>query len=219
MESLCVQLVRRVSETRRMHNDDALQTTRMSTARKLLVTLLVIGVTGSLGGWATFSAFSATTSNDNNSFAAGTVVIGDNDAGSAMYNVSNQKPGDSVTRCIKVTYTGSLNAAVKLYSSTVGAVGNYIDLTITPGTGSPTFPGCTGFTADASGAIYSGTLKGFADSRTDFTTGLADNPGAAANWVTNDAVVYQFTLTLQDNAAAAGQTTGAHTFTWEARNL
>lgn len=190
--------------------------------KQLLATLTILGAVGVLGGWATFSAFSATTSNAGNSFAAGTVEISDNDAGSYLYQESNKKPGDVVTKCIKVTYTGSLDSSVKLYASAVGAVGEYIDLTVTPGTGSPTFPGCTGFTADAGGALYTGTLKGFADTYSSYTDGLADNPGSSTAWVTNDAVVYQLTLTLQDNNAANGVSaalsTGSHSFTWEARN-
>jgi hypothetical protein len=194
----------------------------MSRTGKFFVSLLVVGLMGIVGRWATFSAFSSTTSNVGNSFAMGTVNIGDNDADAVMYSVSNQKPGDTFSKCIKVTYTGSLDASVKLYASAVGAVGSYISLTVTPGTGNPTFPGCTGFTADAGGAIYTGTLKGFADTYTSYANGLADNPGAATKWVTNDAVVYQFTLTVQDNNSANGGasplSTGAHSFTWEARN-
>ena len=184
--------------------------------------LLVFGLLSTLGGWATYSAFSSATTNSGNTFAVGTVAVGDNDAGSALYNVSNRKPGDSVTSCVKVTYTGSLGAGMALYASAVGPVGDYVNLTVTPGTGNVTFPGCTGFTPDAGGPIYTGTLKGFADAHTNFANGLVDNPGSATSWATNDAVVYQFTLTLQDNNAANGVSsalsTGAHSFSWEARN-
>ena len=39
-------------------------------------------------------------------------------------------------------------------------------------------------------------------------------------WNQNDALVYRFTLTLQDNAAAQpAWTSGAHSFTWEAQNV
>jgi hypothetical protein len=191
--------------------------------RKILLTLILLILLATIGGFATFSAFTSTTSNSGNQFAAGTVYISDNDSGSAMYSVSNQSPDSpAVVRCIKVTYTGTMDADVKIYASAVGAVGQYIDLLVETGSGNPTFSGCTGFTPDAAPTLYSGTLKNFADTYTSFASGLADNPGTATKWVTNDAVVYRFTLTLQDdNGANGGATplsTGAHSFTWEAQN-
>lgn len=192
--------------------------------RKALMTLLIVGVVGTLAGIGTFAAFSSTTANSGNSFAAGTVYISDNDSDSAMYSVSNQKPGDSVTKCIKVTYTGTLASTVKLYASSVQAVGQYVDLTITPGTqASSTFPDCTGFSADSGGAVYTGTLKGFADTHGAYASGLALSGPSAANWSQNDAFVYRVQLTLQDNNNANGgsggaQSSGAHAFTFEARN-
>jgi hypothetical protein len=193
----------------------------MTRFRKLLATVAVIGAVAGLSGWATWAAFSATTASSDNSLAMGTVAISDNSLGSFMYQVTGAKPGDTVTRCVKATYTGTLAADVKLYASPVGAVGQYVNLTVTPGTGSPTFPGCTGFVADGA-AIYTGTLKGFADTHADYATGLVDNPGSGTSWTTNDSVVYQLTLTVQDdnnaNGVASSLTTGAHTFTFEARN-
>ena len=194
----------------------------MSKTRKTLVTLLVLGVVGTLAGVGTFSAFSSTTDNTGNTFAAGTVYIADNDAGSAMYNVTGQRPGDVTTKCIRLTYTGSLAADVKLYtSSTVNALGSYVDLSIDKGTMPATaFPGCTGFTVESN--IFSNTLANFTTAKNSYANGIAAFPGAQTQWNQNDSVVYRFTLTLQDNAAANGGasalTTGAHAFTWEARN-
>lgn len=194
----------------------------MPKTKKVLATALVLGLVGTVGGWATYSAFSSTTTSAGNRFAAGTVAVGSNASGSWMYQVSGAKPGDSITKCTKVTYTGSLDAAMRLSASSVGAVGNYIDLTITAGTGSPTFPDCNTFVADGA-AVFSGTLKQFADTYNSYATGFVDNPGSTTKWVTNDAVVYQFVLTLRDDNAANGGatalTTGDHTFTWEARNI
>lgn len=197
----------------------------MRKTRQLLLTLLIVGMVG-LATFATFSAFSSTTENAGNSFAAGTVYISDNDAGSAMYSLSNQKPGTTTSKCIKVTYSGSLDADVKLYTtSTIGAVGQYVNLTITPGTQTTSvFPDCTGFVADATGALYSGTLANFASTYGSYAAGLADFPGTlATKWVTNDSVVYRFDVSVQDNNNANGGSsgplsTGSHTFTWEARN-
>jgi hypothetical protein len=197
----------------------------MRKARQLLLTLLIIGMVG-LASFATFSAFSSTTQNSGNSFAAGTVYIADNDAGSAMYSLTNQKPGVTTSRCIKVTYSGSLDADVKLYStSSIGSVGQYVNLTITPGTQvTSVFPDCTGFVADATGALYSGTLANFVSTHGSYANGLADFPGTlATKWATNDSVVYRFDVSVQDdnnaNGGASGAlSTGSHTFIWEARN-
>src|SRR5213080_30809 len=172
----------------------------MSKGQRVLLTLLVIGLVGAIAGFGTFSAFSSTTSNDGNSFSAGTVVLSDNDSGSAMYNVSNAKPGDSATACITVTYTGNLAANVKLYTtSTIGSLGSHLTLTVTQGTGNVSFgSSCTNFTPDSSGAqIYNGTLSNFASTYAGYGSGLSlTNASASATWSQNDARVYKFQITL-----------------------
>jgi Camelysin metallo-endopeptidase len=191
----------------------------MNRSRKLLLSLVVLGGVGAAAGIGTFSAFSSTTANAGNTFSAGTVTLADNDAGGTLYNVSNQKPGDSVASCIRVNYTGSLDATVKLYTaSAIGAIGPYVNLTIESGTqGSPSFPTCTGFSAETT--LFNNTLANFAATHTGFANGLADNPGTVATkWVNTDAVVYRITATLANNDLAQGTTSNAHTFTWEAQN-
>jgi predicted ribosomally synthesized peptide with SipW-like signal peptide len=194
---------------------------RMSRGRKTLVTLLLVGTIGTVASVGTYSAFSATTVNPGNSFAAGTVVISDNDANSAMYTVAGAKPNDVVTRCIRVTYTGSLPALVRLYTTTpINPFGQYVTLSIDKGTMpvATTYPNCTGFTPDAAPNVFTGTLATFGSGRTSFATGVPANPGAAVQWVNNDSIVYRFTLTMQDNTLAAGGSSGTHSFTWEAQN-
>jgi hypothetical protein len=194
----------------------------MRTSTKVLLTALCVGALGSLAAMGVFGAFSSTTTNAGNTITAGTVAIADNDAGAAMYSIAGAKPGESVSKCIKVTYTGSLDADVRIYTgSTIGSLGQYVDLTITPGTQTTsTFPSCTGFTADPGGAIYTGTLQNFGSTKTSYANGVVDYPGSGSKWATNESVVYQVTAALQSSApdAAQGLTTGAHTFTWEARN-
>lgn len=193
---------------------------RMSRGRKTLLSLLLVGAVATVAGIGTFSAFSATTVNAGNTFDAGTVVISDNDAGTAMYNVSGAKPNDVVVRCIRVTYTGSLPSTVKLYTTTpVNAFGQYVTLAIDKGS-MPTgtaFPSCVGFTSEAS--VFNGTLSSFAAGDTSFATGAGANPGAQTQWNLNDTLVYRFTLTMQDNPLAVGGSSGTHSFTWEAQNV
>src|SRR3954471_10700396 len=150
----------------------------MTTARKGLATLVVVGVTGGLAVFGTFAAFSDTTSNSGNQFSTGTVTLTNNSTSAMFNNVTGATPGaPSTDRCIKVAYTGSLAATVKLYTtdSSGGALAQYTDVTITPGTYSgatPAFPDCTGFTADAGGAIYTGTLDNFRTTKNSYANGI-----------------------------------------------
>ncbi len=89
---------------------------RMRRVRAVVGSILLVGVVGLVAGAGTFAAFSSTSGNNGDAFAAGTVIIADNDSGSAMWSVTNQIPGGSVTKCIRLTYAGTLNADVKLYS-------------------------------------------------------------------------------------------------------
>ena len=195
---------------------------RVGGIRKMLLTLLVVGVTGSVATMATFAAFSSTTSNSGNVFAAGTVYISDNDSGSAMYNVTNQKPLASTTGCIKVTYTGSLPADVHLYWTPSGSdtLSQYVTLSIDKVTYSsePTFPSCG--TPATSTNVFNATMNTLG---TTYAGGISVYPGSQTQWNQNDSLWFRFTLTLQDNNGAntgngTPLTTGSHSFTWEARN-
>jgi len=189
----------------------------MTRSRKLLLSLAVLGGAGAVAGLGTFAAFSSTTGNTGNAITAGTVVIGDNDAGGTMYSLTNQKPGDTVAKCIKVTYTGSLDATVKLYTpSAIGALGPYVDLVVESGTGGGAFPDCTGFSAETT--HFNSTLATFGTNHTSYANGIQDFPGAGTKWVNTDTVTYRITATLANNNLAQGLATGAHEFRWEAQN-
>jgi hypothetical protein len=191
------------------------QRNRLHTFRKILITLVVLGVVAAIAGFGVFAAFSATTDNSGNSIASGTVAIGDNDGGSAsLYSLSDAKPGDAESGCIRVTYTGSLGATVKLYTSSGITNGTDFNLKVERGSGlSGAFPACTGFTA--AGTLYDGDISTFG---TDYTGGVN---ARGSTWAQNDAVDYRFTITQKDDTTANAHTsvtgTGAHTFTWEAR--
>ena len=193
----------------------------MSRTKTILRSLLAIGAAGALAAFGTMSAFSSTTSSQDNEINTGTVEIGDNDGDQVMYAVSNAKPNQTITRCIRVTYTGTLDSDVKLFTpSTIDALGPHVNLKIEPGTQSAaTFPNCAGdFTPEAGGAIYNASLSSFASAHNAWSNGLVDNPGAGTKWALNDSVVYRFTLTVADDPAAEGLGTGLHEFRWEARN-
>ena len=190
----------------------------MGISRRVLLSLLVVGLLGGVAVVGTLSAFPSTTTNTDNSFTAGTVTLTDNDSGAVLYSVSNQKPGVNTVKCIKLTYSGSLDADVKLYTpSTVNASAQYINLTIEKGTSdSSTFPSCGTFTSQAT--VYNGTLANFAATKNSYASGILAFPGAQTAWAQNDTLVYRFTLNVQDDNAAQGASSGLHTFTWEARN-
>ena len=199
----------------------------MTRRRKILVALLLIVVIGGVTGPATFSAFSQTTASSGNLFTAGTVHIEDNDGGStALLSLPNAKPGDSDTGCIRVNYTGTLAATVRLYATVSGSLAQYLNLTVTRGTDpTPSFDSCLTFVPDllnyigqGSGVIYSGSLSAFPGS---YAAGLVDPDslllGSSETWANPDAHSYKFAISLASNDAAQGLS-GSASFTWEARN-
>lgn len=154
------------------------------------------------------AAFTATTANGVNAFSTGTVVLTDDDTGTAMFSVSNMTPGTPVVRCLVVTYSGSqLPAPVRLYGTTSGALAPYLNLTVEQGTGG-TFADCTGFSS--SSTVFTGTLTGFGTAHTGWANGAAVFT-AAAN---PTARTVRFTVEVQNNALAQGQSANA-TFTFE----
>lgn len=195
----------------------------MTFARKLLVSLAVVGVAATAIAAATWSSFSKTSANPSNSFSAGTVAVGDNDAGSSVLSLSSVRPGGTSSGCIRVAYSGTLPSAIHLYGSTTGSLAQYLTLTITRGAETaPSFPSCSTFTADSTnyigsgaGVVYAGTLSNFSSTKTSYATGLVDPSTSAAG----DSHSFKFTLTLPAGAAAAAQgLSSTAAFTWEAQN-
>ena len=195
----------------------------MSKKEKGLLSLLLVGVIGAVVGLGVFGAFSATTSNTGNEFTAGTVAISDNDSNTAMYSVSNQKPGDTLTRCIRVTYTGSLASNVRLYTtSSIGALGPHVNLTVTPGTmpTGTTLPATApGSSADGA-AIFNGTLSNFAGDALELRDGAGRLPGLelrAGHRATTSSTSSRCSCRRAPDTVQ-GATTGTHAYTWEAQN-
>ncbi len=160
------------------------------------------------------AAFSATTENTGSQWTAGDVTLADDDSDTAMFALPNMKPGDTAAECIAVTYSGSLDAAVKLYGTLTAGDGldDDLDVTVRRGTGG-SFGDCTGFSSDET--VYSGTLAGFVGSHTSFGTGAGT--WAPTGGGPDDTVSYQVEATLQDDNAAQGLSATA-TLTWEAQN-
>ena len=186
---------------------------------KGIVTIASALVIGLIASGATWSAFNAQTTNAGNSFNSGTVTIADNDSDVAMFTATGMRPGASVSRCIKVTYTGSLTSGVKLYGATNnGGLEPYLQMTVTRGTvSSGAFGDCTNFTADATnynglgaGVLSSGLMNAFP---TTLGSAIAD-PNTA--WAQNEAHWYKFTADVADDNNAEGKNSTV-AFTWDAR--
>jgi hypothetical protein len=190
------------------------------TLKKGILTALAVGGMGAVAGLGTFSAFSATTTNSGNNISSGTVNIAQHTGATTLYNVTNQKPGDTTTKCVRVNYSGSITAsAVKLYVSSGITSGSTFNLEIDRGSGMTTLDNtdsCAGFTQ--SSVAYNGALGSLG---TSYATGV-DGKASAGTWATSDAVDYRFIITQNDdptaNAHTSTVTSGAHTFTWEAHS-
>jgi hypothetical protein len=197
-----------------------------SRKRKLFVTFAVAVMAG-LGVFVTSAAFTATTENSGDRIEAGSVAIGDSDAGTGvLYNALDQKPGAGngpTAKCIRVTYSGSLASSVSLYRS---AVTNGADFRLkierahsghgTPLTSPAADMNCTGFVGGST--AFDDTLDQLG---TSYATGVAGKDAGAA-WATGGSVDYKFTIYTVDDTTANAHTSkhdsGTHSFTWEARN-
>jgi hypothetical protein len=197
-------------------------TKHIGSARKRIAVLAAIPVallaSGAMVWQASYSAFTAKVSNSGNNWAAGTVALSDDDTGSAMFSVTNMKPGATGQKCIVVTSSGSLPSQVKLYGSsysTTNALSTYLNLQIEEGTGGSFAGGCTGFTATST--IYAtNTLANFS-AKNSFATGVG---GAwLPTGTASETRSYRFTYTLLSTTPDTAQGgTAAIAFTWEAQN-
>jgi hypothetical protein len=176
----------------------------------------------------TRAAFSSQTGNGGNSFAAGTVALGDDDRGSILFDMTSMVPGSTETKCVNVTYVG-VPANVRLYGAVTndpagaGSLAPYLTTTIEEGSGAvgEASLDCDGFTPTGPPTMLHGatagsiTLQDFADN-VDFGTGLPAFGGVPTDG-TPQARSYRITVLLEDDNAAQGKDANA-TFTWEAQN-
>jgi hypothetical protein len=164
------------------------------------------------------AAFVAQNDNLANQVTAATVDLTDEDAGSAMFSSTGLMPGTNLTRCIEVTYSGTVDPVpVKLYAAgtPTGTLAPYLDLTVdVAAANDDAFGSCTNFGAvGGSAPVYTGTLGAFATSYPDYAN------GASTTWdpaLTGEARTFRFTISVQDTTAAEGQTT-TFGFSWETR--
>ena len=165
------------------------------------------------------AAFSDTTANAGNYFHGGTVFLGDNGAGSAMFTIDAMDPGEVHTSCIEVTYSGSITSPspVKVYIATPPAesadLGDHIELTIERGTSDATaFGDCGTFALEATPQPAT-PLSTFYGARTDYATGV----GTWTPSATGESRFYRVTAELLESVpdSQEGATLDDVVFTWE----
>jgi hypothetical protein len=185
---------------------------------------------------ASYSAFTGATTNPSSAFSAGTVVLADDDTGSAMFTTSapganqtsgaNLKPGQSVVNCIKVTYTGSVAATVRMYVTSTSEVNGsggtgllaYLHVKVEEGTAGAF--GCSGF-AGASTIWDTSTHPGVASDLLSVLPGTyAAGPSSGlASWTSSSFRAYRITITLDALAPDTSEgASAAASFNWQAQN-
>lgn len=188
---------------------------RVATLAVIPAALIAAGVAVST---ASYSAFSATSSDDANNWSMGSVALSNDASNGALFSASNLKPGSTGTNCIAVTSSGSLPSAVKLYATNVQqtkALASYVTLQVKQGNGGG-YGTCNGFTAGADGTLYNDSLATFATTRTNYATGVGTWKPAGDKPETK---TYQITYTVSPDAPASLMGASASLgFTWEAQN-
>lgn len=90
--------------------------------KKVALSLATVSALSVLVTGASFALFTANTTNQNNTFSAGTVTLGQVTPFSCGVSTSNMAPGDSGSCTVSVSYTGSLDAWVGVDFTTSGAL-------------------------------------------------------------------------------------------------
>ena len=192
---------------------------------RLLASAVVLTVASGAWSAATWSALSDSSVTPANSVTAGSVDLSDNDSGGGLLALAAARPTNVVTGCIRVTYSGSAPAQVRVFGAAGGTgLANYLDLTVTRGTlsAAAAFGSCATFTPDATnylgsgnGVVYVGTVAAFPVAGAG---ALVDPSAPGATWNTGDVHSYRFQATLRNDPAAQGKT-ASPSFTWEATSL
>ncbi len=221
-----------------MHN-------RAPRARRTVLSVAVpVGLVTSLAlTWgSTHAAFSASTGNVGNSWQTGSVVLADSDSEAALFSTATDsalKPGSGRSRCIRIDYTGSLPADIRMHAATpingATSLDPYLVMSVERGAdvaeGTPVAADCTGFTATPTPtflyntaqaniapvngvlADQSRTLAHLKATHRDFGSGVLVSAGTSPN----THLTLRITYAVKDDNGARNTQSSA-TFTWEARN-
>jgi hypothetical protein len=140
--------------------------------------------------------------------AAGNTALADDDADTALFQLTGLRPGQTESRCITVSHDGAVPDGIRLIGSAGGSgLYDYLHLTVDAGSGGR-FGDCTGFTG---APVFDGSLGDFVRGHHDYDTGLVTSAPTQGGSTT-----YRLQVALDDTAAAQGGTATA-SFGWEAR--
>lgn len=152
-----------------------------SRTQKILVaatTPVAIVAAGAMVYQASYAAFTGQTRNSGNEWSTGSVSLTDDDNGQARFRVGNMLPGDTETKCVKVTANASVPSTVKGFTinpvTSVQGLENRLMITIVAGAGG-TFADCTGFTPandGANGVIVANAPLSMVSQKNTFETAL-----------------------------------------------
>jgi spore coat-associated protein N len=165
-------------------------------SRRILVPLATLAAAGALvvGSGADFTSQSK---NAESVVASGTLTQSNSRANEAIFNVSNIKPGDTVTGSVVITNTGTLPANFKV---TEAATNGFVDKSNLQMTITETGPGGVR-------PVYSGTFGG-AEGDDVFTLGRFE---------ANEARTYAYAVTLKSSALNPEQGKSASaSYVWDA---
>jgi hypothetical protein len=174
---------------------------------------VLVGMFGSgLTVWvASHAAFTGSSASPGNAWAAGQVVLSDDDSNSALFTATGLKPGMTGTKCIAVTYGGTVASGdVRIYgTNSTGTLSPYITMTIEMGSvGS--FAGCGSFTASSTpvNSVAVSTIGTKTTYATGYSTGWSPAAGASR--------VFRFTYAMSASTPDSQESaTCALSFTWE----
>jgi len=186
----------------------------------------------------THAAFTASTDNPGNSWQTGSVVLADGDSEAALFSTTADgalKPGSTRSRCIRIDYTGSLPADIRMYLGTpsggASTLDQYLVMSVERGTDVTT---TTNVAADCSTGFTPATPLTFPYNTHEADDPLADtsrtlahlkathrDPGSgllvSQSTGTGTSLTLRITYVLEEDNDAQGKQSSA-TFTWEARN-
>jgi hypothetical protein len=140
---------------------------------------LAVLIAGGMVWQGSQAAFTATTSNDGNSWSSGQVALTDDDQGVAAFNVENVVPGQTGQKCITVTSGANVPGVLKTYfrdlAPSAQGLEDHITLQLETGTSGGSFASCADFVADEPPAAAQ-PIDFLAGQHSDFATGLLERP-------------------------------------------